>query len=76
MTDREVQRRLNQLVRLCNDLDAEAKRRYGSEGMLFYESEGGFYLMSGDSDNGNVTARQEHVQFHSTGVCNLGSGSW
>jgi hypothetical protein len=40
MTDAEVKRKLNQIAKLANELDAEAKRRYGREGFLFFEAGG------------------------------------
>ncbi len=43
MTDEQVQRKLNQLVKIANELDAEAKARYGDPGNLFFEAEGTFY---------------------------------
>ena len=75
MTDETVQRKLNQLRKIANELVAEAHARYGDEGMLFYECEGSFHLMDGDENSG-VLERQEHIQFSSTGVCRLGCGAW
>lgn len=75
MTNEQVQRKLNQLVKIANELDAEAKRRYGDAGNLFYESDGAFHLMDGDEDRG-VAARQAHVKLSSQGYCMLGGGAW
>ena len=75
MTDEQIQKKLNQLRKIANELGDEAKRRYGSEGNLFYEADGGFYLMAGDTD-GSVLARQKYVRFSSEGYCTMGSGAW
>jgi hypothetical protein len=75
MSDKEIQTKLNQLVKLANALDDEAKRRYGSTGTLFFEADGGFHLMSGDSDGG-VAERQKFIEFSSDGYCRMGGGAW
>lgn len=74
MDDKEIQTKLNQLAKICNELQAEATRRYGAEGRLFFDADGHFHIMDGDSD-GSAWARQEHVRFSSK-HCNLGSGAW
>jgi hypothetical protein len=74
MTDATIQRKLNQLVKLANELNAEAAMRY-EHGTLFYESEGSFHLMDGDEDSG-CAARQAHIRFSSTGYCRMNCGSW
>lgn len=75
MTDAVLQRKLNQLVKLCNELDDEAKGRYGESGMLFFEADGSFHIMDGDEKEG-VGGRQAHIRFSSDGYCRLGSGAW
>ena len=75
MTDNEVQRKLNQLTRLTNEIDAEAKRRYGQDGNLFFEAEGTFHIMAGDSDDGPAE-RQKFIRFTSAGNSQLGAGAW
>lgn len=75
MTDQQVQRKLNQLVKICNELVDEAHRRYGRGGQLFYEAEGSFHFMDGDSETGLIE-RQDHVRLTSNGVCTLGAGAW
>lgn len=75
MTDAQVQAKLNQLVKICNELQAEAVARYGSSGSLFYESEGAFHLMADDT-GGRCSERQEFVRFSSTKHCTLGAGAW
>lgn len=72
MTDAQLQRKLNRLAALANELDAEAKRRYGRQGFLFYEATGNFHIMDGDS----ITARLQHITASSTLVCNMGAGAW
>ena len=36
LTNRQIQQKMNKLVALAKELDAEAKRRWGPEGMLFF----------------------------------------
>lgn len=78
MNDKTLQRKLNQLAKLCNELDEEAKLRYGPAGFLFFESEGDFHLMDGDEnpDIGSALNRQWHIRFSSTICCQLGAGAW
>lgn len=75
MTDAQVQSKLNQLVKLCNELQKEAKERYGPSGSLFYESEGAFHMMANDT-SGRCSERQENIRFSSTKHCTLGAGAW
>lgn len=78
MQDKMIHQKLAQLVTLCNELDAEAKRRYGPGGNLYFESEGTFHIMSGDDDpnRGTTSGRQSYIEFSSKGYCRLGSGAW
>lgn len=75
MTDRVLQNKLNQIAKLSNELVAEAERRYGREGGLFFEAEGGFHIMSNDSD-GNLASRQSFVEFSSSVYSRMGAGAW
>jgi hypothetical protein len=75
MDDKTVQRKLNQLAKIAEELGAEAERRYGRNGNLFYESEGTFHLMDGDS-HGSGRDRQKHVKFQSEPFCRMGCGAW
>lgn len=75
MTNEQVQKKLNQLVKIANELEDEAKTRYGPDGSLFHEAEGSFHLMDGDS-NGRSSERQTHVRFTSEKHCNMGAGAW
>lgn len=74
MDDKTVQRKLNQLVKIANELDQEAKRRW-LYGQLFFEAEGGFYLMESDS-GGYLSERQKGIRFSSDGHCSMGCGAW
>ena len=74
MTDRQIQRKLNQLVKIANELSDEAHRRY-QNGSLFFESEGTFFILDGDEDGG-ATGRQKHIKLNSEGYCRMGCGSW
>lgn len=78
MTDKMIQDKLDQLSDLCNELDAEAKRRYGTSGHLFFEADGTFLLMSGDTNPDRYTAgeRSSYIKFSSSGYCRLGGGAW
>lgn len=75
MTDEQVQKKLNQLTKIANDLAGEAKRRYGNEGILFFEAEGAFHLMAHDRD-GVSCDRQEGIRFSSHGYCKMDCGAW
>lgn len=75
MTDKQIQRKLDQLARLANELDIEARSRWPHpEASLFFEAEGHFYMMSGDV-NESAGARQKFVEFSSP-LCTMGSGAW
>ena len=45
MTDAELQRRLDLLTVLANEVHAEARRRYGKHAGLYYECGGRFHVM-------------------------------
>jgi hypothetical protein len=74
MSNADVQAGLDQLVALCNRLDAEARRRYGPRAFLFHEADSGFHIMCGDG--GTPADRQRHIVMSSHGVCRLGTGAW
>jgi hypothetical protein len=77
MNDQTLQRKLNQLAKLANEIDDEAKRRYGAIGFLFFEADGTFYIMDGDArDCESVAERQKHICMHSAGYCRMGAGAW
>lgn len=75
MTDAQVQKKLDTLIAIANELGREAVRRYGREATLFYECEGSFHIMDGD-DNGSSLKRQAHIKMSSDGHCNMGCGAW
>jgi hypothetical protein len=75
LSRRQIQTKLNQLVRIANELDEEAKARWGESGFLFFEADGAFHMMSGDSDKG-LKERTDHIQMSSDGYCKMGSGAW
>lgn len=75
MTNAQVQKKLNQLRDIANELNTEAKRRYGPSGSLFYEAEGSFHLMAGDADAG-LAKRQSYIRVSSEGHCTMGCGAW
>ena len=76
MTDAEVQKKLDQLARIANELDNEAKRRYGSEGQLFFEAEGQFHFMSSDHSDAGISERQSGIVMTSKGNTRMGCGAW
>jgi hypothetical protein len=75
MTPKQIKQKLERLVEICNELDEEAKRRWGPDGNLFFESDGTFHMMSGDC-NGFSRQRQSYVAFSSQTHCQLGAGAW
>lgn len=75
MTDADVQKKLDMLTKIANELAAEGKRRWGDQSILFFEATGRFHLMSRDSDAG-FTDRQEGVEFSSQGYCKMDCGGW
>lgn len=75
MNNDQFQTELNKLARMCNKLVAEAKKQFGEDAHLFYEAEGSFHIMSGDS-NGSASNRQDFVEVSSTVNCHLGAGAW
>lgn len=74
MDDRTAQRKLDQLVKISNELVEEAKERYGNDAQLFFEAGGTFYIMT--HDDGAVRNRQDAVVMHSNGYCQLSCGIW
>lgn len=75
MDDKTLQRKLNQLVEIANELQEEAQQRYGKEALLLYEADGTFYIMTHDTD-GTSSERQQGIRASSTGYCLMGSGAW
>jgi hypothetical protein len=69
MDDRAVQRKLNQLTRIANELHIEAMRRYGDAAGIYYAS-GSFNMMA------EANPEPEFIRFKSDGLCLLDSGDW
>jgi len=77
MTDDELQRGLDRLARLSNKLKAEAQRRYGKDGMLFFEAEGTFHIMDGDAHHRqSCVERQKHIRFSANVISRMDAGAW
>lgn len=74
MDDRTLQRKLNQMVRLGNELDAEAKRRWGQDGLLFHEADGGLVMM--DILSEEAGSKSDHVMFAAKDMVLWGSGAF
>ncbi len=75
MTDQQLQRKLNKLAKLAQEVNKEAAARYPGTGRLFYESEGSFNVMDGDDDV-HAGDRQDRVRFSSEGYCGMDCGAW
>jgi len=73
MDDKTLQQKLNRFVRLGNELDAEAKRRWGEEGLLFHEGDGGVVLMDILPEDNN---KNDHVLFCAEGIAFWGAGAF
>lgn len=74
MDDKTMQRKLDQLVKISNELVEEARRRYGKDAQLFFEAGGDFHIMT--HDDGAVRNRQNAVVMTSKGHCRLDCGIW
>lgn len=74
MDDKTVQRKLDQLTKIANELHEEAQRRYGNDAQLFFESGGTFYIMT--HDDGAVRDRQDAVVMQSKSYCQMSCGIW
>lgn len=66
MTDSTLRRKLKQMVQLGNELDAEAKRRYGEHGLLLHEADGSLLVMDRYLDTDK--SKTPHIKF-----CELGA---
>jgi len=73
MDDKTLQRKLNQMVKLGNELHNEAKRRYGSNALLFHEADGGLLIMDSYEDDEEPN---DHVQFNASGFVEWGAGAF
>ena len=76
MTDAQVQAKLDQLVKLSNELVKEARRRYGPQGQLLYEADGGFHFMKHDESDSGISNRQTGVVMSSRGHSLMDCGAW
>ena len=75
MDDKTVQRKLNQLTKIVNELADEALRRYGEESSILYEAEGAFHMMAHDRI-GRGYKRQDGIMFTSNGYTRADCGGW
>lgn len=73
MDDKTLQRKLNQMVKLGNELHAEAKRRYGQDALLFHEADGGLLIMDRYEDGDD---HNDHIHFHAKGWVQWGAGAF
>ncbi len=77
MTDAEVQKKLDLMVRVSRELSAEADRRWpeGEGRGLYAEADGGLYLMAFDT-SGPPAERQTGIAFTAKGNHKIGGGGW
>lgn len=74
---KSLQQKIDEFVRLGNEIDAEIKKRYGREGFLFHEADGGVYAMSGDANGQDrMSDRQKFIKVWSTSNARWGAGAW
>lgn len=73
MDDKTLQRKLNQFVKIGNELVKEAQLRY-PEGLVFHEAGGGVHVMDGDELASGQ--RQKHIQYTAQGFARWGAGAW
>lgn len=78
MDDRTLQRKLDQMVRLGNELHREARRRYGDEALLFHEADGALYIMDRwrTSHFEDLEPPSEHVKHSANGFVEWGQGAF
>lgn len=74
LTDAQVQEKLDLIASLSNELEAEAKARWGKEALLFAEADGRLHLMSEDNDKPG--RRQEGVRFSASVSHSFDVGAW
>jgi hypothetical protein len=75
MNDATIQKKLDQLAAIANELHAEAVKRYGRGAFVFYEGSGDFVIMDGDEEGGQKL-RQDHIRFCSSVRCKMDCGAW
>lgn len=78
MTDSEIKRKMEQICKLSQDLDEEAKRRYGKEAQLFLETNSlHFSTHIPDGVRGTTMLdRQAGILFTARAKCCIESGAW
>ncbi len=73
MDDKTFQRKLNQFVKLGNELHDAAKRRYGPNALLFHEGDGNVMVMDSyeldDEPN-------DHIMHRAKGYGRWGTGAF
>lgn len=68
LTDAQIQKKLDQLTRIANELDQEARRRWDDPGARLFYADSHFCIMSGES--------QKFIEFRSNGICRMDCGGW
>jgi hypothetical protein len=74
MTDSEIKKKMEQISKLSQELDAEAKRRYGKGAQLFLETND-LHFASSVPDDGGFNNRQSGIIFTARN-CRIESGAW
>ena len=60
MTEQQIQKKLDQLAKIANELSEAAKELYGPDGALYYEAGGSFVLLrDGEPCSDSVTFRSQ-----------------
>ena len=70
-----LQKKLDALATLANEIEARAKILYGEQAFLFFEAGGMFHVMTGDC-GGTPDERQKYIAMTSTIYCGMGAGAW
>lgn len=74
MTDKDIQKKLDQIAKLSQELKTEAVSRYGNTAQLFLEPESGLHLMA--HDNEDFGTRQKGIRFSTKLHCPIEAGGW
>lgn len=68
--------KMDEFVRLGNEIDRAIKQQYGSQAWLFHEADGTMYAMSGDATDGSISARKKFIKAQSDEIVKWGAGAW
>jgi hypothetical protein len=74
MTDKEIISKMKRICELSQELESEAKLRYGAEGQLFLETNA-LHLAEEIPNDGHTRDRQSGIIFTAFD-CRIESGAW